>query len=555
MSNLELGALERRLCLSKITMSRFFKKRAEKQEGESPADEAGTPSGPSPVDEPEAPAKGAGRRIGGRRQKKERPPKKKKERPSGRPLFSRKKKDLPETAPAGEEPAEGAEGETVAPDEADRPGKKGAPKGREKTRSRGAVGGGSPPIGLDLDRSSITAVRVRHQASGTMLMSVAVDRLPEGLIQEGEVRDADGLGNAIREFWKEHGIKGRKVYIGLANQKIVVRTLEFPMLDKDELRSAIEFQAQDYIPIPLDEAVIDFHVLGTFRDEQQIEKQKVLVVAAQKVMVMEFVNALKKARLNIAGIDMQAFALSRSLISRSFLDEGAPAGQAVAIINIASDVTNLVVDAGGEPQFTRIISFGGDDFTRAVQEQLSISFAEAEAQKARVGLARPDEQPEAGEPGAEHPELPSPETAAEEPTLIIPPQEEGEPPEEGGAGGPPRKLWAEEEDSTSHMDPDAITRRALEITADSFGDEVRRSLDYYLSQEESLPLGKLILSGSGSMLDNLDSHLAQLFPYEVTMGNPLARIAANNSELGDEELKALAPHLSIAIGLVLEDES
>lgn len=544
-------------------MASFFKKKRGVEEEGGAAGEAGAPPA-SATGEASDTAGDESARSPGRRglKKKEKPAKK--ERPPRKPLFSRKKERKPAAA-AGEPPAAaGAETPEAAAPKGEKRRRKGAAgKKAPGRKSRGAGGTGRPPIGLDLDRSSITAVRLRHRPEGTSLDSVALDRLPEGVIQEGEVRDVEGLGAALRSFWKSHDIKGRKVAIGLANQKIVVRTLEFPMLDESELRSAIEFQAQDYIPIPIEEAVIDFHVMGSYRDENEIEKQKVLVVAAQKEMVMDFVEALKKARLSIVNIDLQAFALSRALTVKSFLEEGVRSEQAVAMVNIAADVTNVLVDAGGEPLFTRIISFGGNDFTRAVQEQLSMSFEEAELMKAKVGLAG------AGEPAPEPAVAPlppaPPQPAGEEPTVSLPPpggeQEPGageapEPPsgQPGAEGGPPRKIWDEAPEG-GHADPESMARRALEIAADSFGDEVRRSLDYYLSQDESVPLGKLVLSGRGSMLRNLSAYLGQMFPYEVEMGNPLNRITENNSGISEDELKALAPHLSIAIGLALEEES
>ena len=150
-----------------------------------------------------------------------------------------------------------------------------ASKAKKGKKGSGGFGGSKmSPVGLDLGRSSITAVRLRHQTGGSELLQVSLDTLPEGLIQEGEVRDVEALAYAIKEFWKTHKIKGKKVTLGLANQKVVVRTLEFPLLEEKELRSAIEFQAQDYIPIPVEEAVFDFHVLGRFTDEEGIEKQK-----------------------------------------------------------------------------------------------------------------------------------------------------------------------------------------------------------------------------------------------------------------------------------------
>ncbi|MHB9111483.1 MAG: type IV pilus assembly protein PilM [Thermoleophilia bacterium] len=470
-----------------------------------------------------------------------------------------------------------------------------APRAKKAKSAGGRFGAGSKmsPVGLDLSRSSITAVRLRYQTGGSVLLNAASDSLPEGLIQEGEVRDVEALSSAIREFWKMHKIKGKKVALGLANQKVVVRTLEFPLLDPKELRSAIEFQAQDYIPIPIEEAAFDFHILGRFTDEDGVEKQKVLVVAAQKVMVMDFINAVKGAKLSIAGVDLQAFALLRVLAPESFLDQG-PGGMATAIANIGSDVTNLVVDMGGEPQFTRIISFGGDDFTKALQDLQGISFVEAEKVKAETGLSDPatraepestQEPPQPGmppgaEPGAgfEHgsgyeqgpaepgfeqggeaepvqgqkyvpgPEFHPPERGAGEVPPVEPAGGPSEKPDEGlWPAGPPIEAETEQEIKQN-------LQRTLETVADSLAEEIRRSLDYYMSQEQSAPIGRLLISGGGAMLKNLDAHLSQLFPFTVETGNPMRRIIENRSDLTDEQLQALAPQLAIAIGLALEDE-
>jgi type IV pilus assembly protein PilM len=465
------------------------------------------------------------------------------------------------------------------------------------------------PVGLDLGRSSISAARLKHQTEGSVVISAAIDQLPEGIISEGEVIDVDALGNALKNFWKSYKIRGRKVALGLASQKIVVRTLDFPALAKKELRQAIEFQAQDYIPIPIEDAVFDFHVIRRFTDEDGVEKQKVLVVAAQKAMVMNYIDAVKKARLTIDGIDLQAFAMLRSFSTRSFLDEGTKTGQALAIVNIASDVTNMVVEANGEPQFTRIISFGGDDFTRAVQEQTGVPFIEAETLKAQTGLPAPGAETAGPGPDAE---TGNPKTDGGTPTddqdgedrsagdddsaNEVPPQggdflegpaspqgpgpseeqvssggdeggregdgrpEQPERPEEEATGAGPDSgselSWPEAGDEAVDEEKELkeTVQRALELTADSFADELRRSLDYYLSQEESLPIGRLLLSGGGALLPNLDRQLSHLFTFPVELGDPLVRIAGNKSDLSDEDLKALAPRLAIAIGLALEDE-
>lgn len=115
------------------------------------------------------------------------------------------------------------------------------------------------------------------------------------------------------------------------------------------------------------------------------------------------------------------------------------------------------------------------------------------------------------------------------------------------AAGPPAEAESEQEIL-------ANVQKALESVADALADEIRRSLDYYMSQEQSAPIGRLLISGGGAMLRNLDSHLAQLFPFSVETGNPMVRVSENRSDLTDEQVQALAPQLTISIGLALEDE-
>jgi type IV pilus assembly protein PilM len=521
---------------------------------------------------------------------------------------------IPERMPPGGEPFPGAlpsrKGRSGKKPKAPKPPKeaRAARKPGEKKAAKRRIGPGkTSPVGLDIGHTSLTAVQLKYQVGGATLLAAAMDDLPEGLMLEGEVRDIDALAFAIKEFWKAHKIKGRKVELGLANQKVVVRTLEFPVLEESELRSAIEFQAQDYIPIPIEEAVFDFHVTERVIGEDGVEKLKVLVVAAQKAMVMDFVNAVKKAKLTVEGIDLQAFAMLRSLAPKASLELGGGA-EAVAVANIASDVTNVVVSIQGEPQFTRIISFGGDNFTRAISEFEGISFAEAEELKAEAGLPAPGERREEA--------ITAPE--AEAPTTIIPPRKpepgqpepsfeitmpqppEAEPSVEPGEGppaqGPPFDVREQQgagpgsgkegepqppriegipferaggpeqpqvpgngqepidEGMQSPEDEMREVQRIIELTADGLADELRRSLDYYMAQEISTPITRLILSGGGAMIRNLDRYLSQVFPFPVELGDPLNRVTQNRSNLPDEDLRAIGPRLAIAVGLALEDE-
>ena len=97
------------------------------------------------------------------------------------------------------------------------------------------------------------------------------------------------------------GFSGKRIELGVANQKIVVRTMEFPQIDEKELRAAVEFHAQEHIPIPVDEAILDFKVLWTYADDDGAVKQRILLVAAQREMVNRFLDVARKAGLSVVG--------------------------------------------------------------------------------------------------------------------------------------------------------------------------------------------------------------------------------------------------------------
>ena len=227
-------------------------------------------------------------------------------------------------------------------------------------------------IGLDLEQGAIAAAEIRSGKQEQVLTRVHVRALPEGMLFEGEVVDPDALGAELKSFWKEGGFSGKRADLGVANQKIVVRTMEFPQIDEKELRAAVEFHAQEHIPIPIDEAILDFRVLWSYTDQDGSAKQRILLVAAQREMINRFLEVGHKAGVDVSGIDLQAFALIRALAPRpSFIDEGAPAADAsgagvAALVNIGSGITNLAITAGGVPQFTRVINLGSEALNQAL---------------------------------------------------------------------------------------------------------------------------------------------------------------------------------------------
>jgi type IV pilus assembly protein PilM len=358
-------------------------------------------------------------------------------------------------------------------------------------------------VGIDLEQSSIAGAQVNGARQGHVLTNAAVRALTDGLLFEGEVVDVEGLAVELKTFWKESGFAGKRFSLGVANQKIVVRTMEMPVIDAKELRAAIEFQAQESIPIPLEEAILDFEVVSTTAGADGVGKQRVLVVAAQREMVRKFVEAAAKAGLTIEGIDLQAFALMRSIAPPvAFVDVGASTdADATALVNIGPGTTNLVVTVGGLPQFTRVVNLGCEALVEALVSARGLTRAEADALRLSVGLSGRDA------------------------------------PLGGSESATPAEVHA-----------------ILDASCEAFADEIRRSIDYYHSQEHVGHIGTMLITGEGALTRNMCDYLSQALHLNVVLGNALQHISENKSKIAQPELEAMSPRLAIALGLALDED-
>ena len=361
---------------------------------------------------------------------------------------------------------------------------------------------GSQIIGLDIDRGALKAVQLAASGGNYTLRHVGYHRLPPGTITEGEVADHDLLAAEIREFWSSHSFKGKSVMLGVANQRVVVRLLNFPHMEEEDLRSAISFEAQDHIPMALDEAVLDYVVLGPQAEASDLDR--ILVVAAHREMIGRYTSAVRAGGLRPAGIDVKALSLTRSTLPDAFFDEGA-----TLLLDIGTELSNLVVVQGGSPTLTRFIPMGLDDLVRAVSEAADLSGEEAEKQaldpRTRLGY------------------------------------------EPGDAGN-----QEEEEDFDPALAYDV--RRGLEEAVQTLAEDVQRSIEYHHSQPESREVSQVLVSGEGVLVAGFSAYLGELLGITAHRGNPVGKLAANRSNVSDEQLGAMEPVLAVAFGLAMEDE-
>jgi type IV pilus assembly protein PilM len=244
--------------------------------------------------------------------------------------------------------------------------------------SRGRSRGGSTLVGLDIQPGYVSAVQAR--INGSILVQRAAGMpLPPDTVREGEVIDGGTLADTLRELFADSRLD-KRVRVGVANQRTVLRTLELPPItDRKELATAVRFQAEDQVPMPLDNAVLDFHPLGLI-DTPAGPRQSVIVVAAQRDMVERLLSAVRAAGLRPEGIDLSAFALIRSL----HRPDEEHAGR-VLYLNVGG-LTNMAIAEGTVCRFTRVVSGGLESMATEVAERHGIKLQEARDLLAAVDL-------------------------------------------------------------------------------------------------------------------------------------------------------------------------
>jgi type IV pilus assembly protein PilM len=234
-------------------------------------------------------------------------------------------------------------------------------------------------VGLDLDPGHIAAAEVTVNGS-LSLKRGAVTALRPGILRDGEVADVPALAEALKAFFAENGFSTR-VRLGIANQRIVVRTLDLPLLDDEKaLAAAVKIQAPDHIPMPMDEAVIDWQSLGTVQTPAG-PRTRVVVVAVRREMVDRLVAAAREAGLKVEGIDLSAFGMVRALADTKV--EGA-----VLYVSVAG-LTNVAVANQSGCLFTRAAAGGLDAMVHTLAERRGLTVEHARQWLQHVGLHAP----------------------------------------------------------------------------------------------------------------------------------------------------------------------
>jgi type IV pilus assembly protein PilM len=396
--------------------------------------------------------------------------------------------------------------------------------------------GGGEVIGLDIQPGFVAAVKA--SVNGTILAERAAIRpLAADTMRDGEVVDDEALAEVLKELFGESGL-GRRVRVGVANQRTVLRTLELPpVTDQKELAAAVTFQAQDQVPMPLNNAVLDFHPLGIV-DTPSGPRQRVVLVAAQRDMVERLLSAVRRAGLTPEGVDLSAFALIRSLYRP---EEGEPSR--VLYLNV-DGLTNLAIAEGKICRFTRVVGGGLEGMAVEVAERRGIALAEARQLVARVDLTSEPpvsrERVAVPEPGTIDLSSMAQAQVEDEPAETEQPeplQADGEP--EIAAGG---ELEEEPPVAEAPVAGDGDVWTVVENGIRDLSGEVRNSLDFHRSQEGGGEVSHVVLSGAAEAIPGFAEAL------ELALGVSVRRQSVGVAD-GSLTEQLFTHRLAVATGL------
>jgi type IV pilus assembly protein PilM len=340
----------------------------------------------------------------------------------------------------------------------------------------------------------VRAAELSFGRNGATLERFAQVALPPGAVRDGEVADVQTVASAIRTLWSTGKFSTKKVVLGVANQRVIVRQVDLPWLPLNELRDSLPFHVQDFIPMPIDQAILDFHPIEEYVNSNRARMLRVLLVAASRDMVTNAIEAARLGGVTVQQVDLTPFAVVRSIGSVDTV--GATPGmhsEAEALIDVGSKVTNIVVHQNGVPRFVRILLMGGDNLTEAVADRMGVPWDQAETIKQQLGLSAVVGAAPVDHPGAQ----------------------------------------------------------VLEHSGATLIEEIRGSLDYYLAQPSASSLRRVVVSGGAARLGGFLNRLSLATRLPVDPALPLSALRMGKTGLSDEQLNFVEPLVTVPVGLAM----
>ncbi|KPD29157.1 pilus assembly protein PilM [Thermus scotoductus] len=355
-------------------------------------------------------------------------------------------------------------------------------------------------LGLEIGTANLKLVEL--SGNPPALRALATRPTPPGMLVEGVIAEPQALAQELKELLAEARTKKRYVVTAVPNPSVILRTLQVPKMPLKEMEEAVRWEAERYIPFPIDEVVLDFAPLDPLAEVADGEQVEVMVGAARQEAVASLLEALRGAGLTPIILDVKPFAGLYPLEAQLSSD---PEGVSVAV-EIGAESTSLVLLKGDRPLAVRILTLSGKDFTEAIGKSFGLDFLTAEEVKRTYGLAT----------------IPT----EDEELLLDFDAERGR--------YSPAKIY------------DAIRPILVELTQ-----EIRRSLEFFRVQLGDIQPEVGYLYGGGSRLRGLSTLLTDTLGVNFTVPDPWQGIQVDPKRFDLDKIKEMGPEFLVPVGLAL----
>lgn len=331
-------------------------------------------------------------------------------------------------------------------------------------------------FGLDISDLSLKIAKLKKKGKFFQLASFGKFPIKPDIIDKGEIKDPEALTgflkNALMNVQGEK-LKTKYIVASLPEEKAFLEVIKMPIMDEEELASAVRYEAENYIPWPTEEVYLDFQIVEPLYNH--LDHLDVLIAALPKKIVDPYIEVFKKTGLKPVVLEIESQATARALVK----DQAS--AYPILIIDFGATKTSFIIFSGYSLRFTSSIPVCGATFTQAIAKNLGVSPKEAEEAKIKYGLTKEEE------------------------------------------------IAIESEDKKQ-----VIKGKIFEILTPSLTDlveQIDKCIDYYRTHvsHEHLPpngkqLEKIIICGGGAAMEGICGFLSQTLKVPVEQGNPWVNI-------------------------------
>lgn len=380
-----------------------------------------------------------------------------------------------------------------------------------------ALFGSKSGVGVDIGSTVVKVVQLGRSGNGAELERAAIVPIyPEGERPRDTNLQHRSKVDAVKRALSKANITAKNAVSSVSGESIIVRYLQFPHMPEEDRRSAIQWEAEEYIPFRLEDVNIDSMVLGRSRVDE--DKEDVLLVSAKKDLVNSHLSVIREAGLVPKIVDVDSFAFLNAYEA----NYGTQEETCTALVNIGAEITGISILHGGLSRFSRDISVGGDTITSAVASHLRCSFAEAEQLKISHGANPPDVAKQDTESNFSSNLMETIRGTVDS---------------------------MSEEDSPDNRDQ-LVAKAIGGVLADLIS-EVRRSIEFFENQTRDMSVGRVVLGGGTAVLLNLREHFERDLGLPTEVIDPLRKIRPTGKDLAESEIRRTGHSLAVGIGLGL----